>query len=198
MNGAPAADQSGDPGAQEWPVATGERYEARLSDDYRAIYAKVPERRTVLRGLLIGGASGVVALLVAVALGIRWAIHPASASFMDLGVIFIATLLGIGAIVVVAKAPRTLFARPLNPHLPQLTPYGFAITPTAIEFPATMYSPAAQWPRESTTAIVTGTGGTETLKLTCPGQETRSFGSGLADPLEDLAARISPRAEGLR
>ena len=81
----------------------------------------------------------------------------------------------------------------VNPAGPTVPPYAFAITPTTIEFPATMYQQAASWDRRTTRAKLDGYR-TRDLVLRSPRKRPRRYDSStLADAPEELVARISGR-----
>lgn len=176
--------------ARSWPVLVPDRYEAQFAPSYKPPRHALPGRMSVSCTMNQVAVVGVLSL-VAVGCFVNLWVTQGPRSLTPLLLIIPTAVLGVALItawfVAIIRARRKV----INPAGPEGPPYAFAITPTTIEFPATMYQQAEFWNRHRTGAKLDGYRA-RGLVLRCPGKRPRRFdGSTLADAPDDLVARIS-------
>ena len=178
--------------AQSWPVLVPDRYEAQFASSYKPPRHAIPGPMSISYNMKKLAVVGVLCLAAAGGFVNLW-VTQGPRSLSPLLLIIPTAVLGVALLsawfVEMSRARR----RVINPAGPTVPPYAFAITPTTIEFPATMYQQAASWDRRTTTAKLDGYRA-RGLTLRCPGKPPRRYdGSTLADAPEELVARISGR-----
>jgi hypothetical protein len=141
--------------------------------------------------MVIVGIFGGILLLTAIAMVVLW-ITRGPGSSNPLPVIIAAVVMSGAFITASVSAVRRLAGDVTTDNLATIPAHAFAITPTAIEFPATRFQPAATWDRDRAVATVVGSGWTRRLVLRYQGQHTRRYFAWVTvDSPEVLAARIS-------
>lgn len=176
--------------AQSWPVLAPDRYEAQFAPSYKPPRHAIPGPMSVSYTMYKVAFVGIL-LLAAAGCFINLWVTQGPRSLSPLLLIIPTAVLGVALItawfIAIIRARRAV----VNPEGPEVPPYAFAITPTTIEFPATMYQQAASWNRHRTRAKLDDYRA-RGLVLRCPGKRPRRYdGSTLADTPDDLVARIS-------
>jgi len=179
--------------ATSWPLMLPDRYEAQFVSSFQSPRRPPPDPTNLRYTMKRLGFCGAL-LLVSVGCLVGMWVTQTPDTLRPLPYVSAVAVVAIGCIVASVVVLRRVPGEVINPSEPELPPYAFAITPTTIEFPATMYQPAMSWERSRTVGKLAGYNWTEHLVLRCPGQRTRRYaGWTLADAPEDLVARISGR-----
>jgi hypothetical protein len=179
--------------ATSWPVMLPDRYEAEFVASYQPPRRPPPDPSDLRYTMKKLGFCGAL-LFVAVGCFVNLWVTEGPASLSPLLLIIPTAVLGVALITASVVVLQRVPSKVINPAEPALPPYAFAITPTTIEFPATMYASAVSWDRSKTVAKLVGYNWTQHLILRCPGQRTRLYaGWTLADAPQDLVRRISGR-----
>jgi hypothetical protein len=181
--------------AVSWPVMLPERYEAQFVSSFQSPRRPPPDptrlRETMKRFRFIG-----VLLLLSVGCMIDLWVTETPGTLGPLPYVVAVAVVAFGLLVPAVVVLRRVSDKVIHPDEPALPPFAFVITPTTIDFPATMYESAMSWDRSRTVAKVAGFNRTQHLILRCPGQRPRRYaGWTLTDAPEDLVARISGRGQ---
>jgi hypothetical protein len=176
-----------------WPVMLPDRYEAQFVSSYQSPRRPPPDPRHLRETMKRLRLLGVLLLLLVGCMIDLWATQTPG-TLRPLPYVVAVLVVAIGLIVPAVVVLRRVADKVINPDEPALPPYAFAITPTTIDFPATIYQAAMSWDRSRTVAKIAGYNRTQHLILRCPGQRSRRYsGWTLTDAPEDLVARISGR-----
>jgi hypothetical protein len=176
--------------AQSWPILAPDRYEAQFVSSYKPPRHAVPGTMSISYNMNRIAVVGVL-LLVAAGCFVNLWVAQGPRSLSPLLLIVPTAVVGVALITAWLVEMSRTRRKFINPAGSAVAPYAFAITPTTIEFPATMYQKAASWDRRTTTAKLDGHRAPG-LVLCCTGKHPRRYdASRLADAPEDLVARIS-------
>jgi hypothetical protein len=127
--------------ATSWPVMLPDRYEAQFVSSYQPPRRPPPDPTYLRHNMKKLGFCGAL-LLGSVGCLIDMWVTQTPDTLRPLPFVIAVAVVAIGLIVASVVVLRRVPGKVINPAEPALPPYAFAISPTTIEFPATMYQPA--------------------------------------------------------